>query len=540
MAQDNKILIIGLDGGTWKILRPMMDKGVMPNLKKLVDGGTSGILNSTLPALTPTAMASFQTGVRPDKHGIYEFSQYEPGTYKPGLVSSKSIRKNTIWKILSDAGKKIALVGVPVTYPPEQINGIVLSGLLTPSIESGFVYPSEFKRELLEHIGDYRIHTSPGVFPSKGVNKFLKELIYTEKKRTEAFEYISNKLECDISMIYFQSVDSLQHVLWSWQDPNNSDYSSEKFEKTAVFYKSIDDNIGKLLQLAGEHTNIIIMSDHGFGPLKKTLMANKFLESEGFLKIRTSFKAQALIKLVNLLKRIDFLKIRRVFLNIERRNELLGSVTYDVAIDWSKTTAYMPCGSQTGNIYINLEGREPEGIVTAKQYNQLREQLKTLFEALKDPEMGKPVIKQVYYREDVADVDFKSAPDILVESENGYLFGRGVECSRIWHNPVLGKQETGCHQKDGIYVFYGPDFRRGQGQAEIDIVDLPATILAMMGVEPPSYFDGEIMEFALKENIKKSRFTSLEETKVKGQGQAVYSNNDEEILQKRLKNLGYL
>jgi len=539
MAKNVRVLIIGLDGGTWRVLKPMMNKGVMPNLKKLIESGVSGILNSTLPPLTPPAMASFQTGVLPSKHGIYEFTQYRPGSYRPTFVSSKSLKKKTIWRILSNAGAKIALVGVPLTYPPQPINGISVSGLLTPNLKADFVYPPAFKAELLKNIHDYRFHVSPCLFYTKGLKTFLKEIIYTETKRTEAFKFILSKLDWNIAMLYFQSVDGLQHTLWPMLQPQSREYSPEKFNQISAFFKLVDRTVGDLTTAAGEDMNVIVISDHGFGPFKKIFYLNRWLESKDYVAVKSSVIAQLTLTSVNLFKKIDFFKLRRRFLNIEKMLSL-SSATQNMTIDWSLTKAYMPVGTESGNIIINLKGREPEGIVAPEDYERIRADLKKQLEAIKDPENGQPVIKRIYYRQELSSDDSAFTPDLLVEPEGGYYFNRGLEGSKLFFVPQFGKENKGCHRKEGIYVLSGPAFRHLENGPEAGIVDLPATILALMGIEPPSYFDGKVMNFAFQEHITKKQLMHLGEMEPKEQRQESYSQEDEAILQQRLKDLGYL
>jgi len=541
MSEGNKVLIIGLDGGTWRVLNLLMGEGQMPNLANLVEEGTSGILNSTLPPLTPPAWASFQTGVHPAKHGIYDFTQYRPGSYKPDFVSSASLGEKTIWNILSEAGRRVILVGVPLTYPPGRVNGIVISGLLTPSLRSNFTYPPEFKIELLNTIREYRFITSQDTFFRKGLNAFLLDLVYTERKRVEAAEYILKSKQWDVGMIQFQSIDNLQHALWPLLAPDSKDYSPEKWQRVCSFFRFIDEGIGKLLSLVGENTNIIIISDHGFGPLTKVVYLNRWLESKGLLKVKSSVKTKFILQAANLLKRVDFLKLRRVFLDYAKRESLLSLVTQGIAIDWLQTKCYMLSGSQAGNIYINLKGREPQGIVTSETYEEVKEELKVHLESFRDPDTGQPVLKKVYYREDISSEEGPElTPDLLVEPRAGYMFTRGLGSSSIFETPQFGRDEVGCHRKEGIYVLSGPDFKALGKGPDADIVDIPATILALMGVELPDYFDGKPMEFALNRGIIQVRSQSGERTKLEKREEEVYSEEDKQAIEKRLMELGYL
>ena len=120
----NKVVIIGLDGATWDVLTPLMARGEMPTLRRLAEEGASGTLKSTTPPMTPTACVTLYTGVNPGKHGIIGFENL-PKDGQTELVNSTSWRYKTIWQILSENGRRSILVGLPLTYPPQEINGIV-------------------------------------------------------------------------------------------------------------------------------------------------------------------------------------------------------------------------------------------------------------------------------------------------------------------------------------------------------------------------------------------------------------------------------
>ena len=152
-SQTRRVFCIGLDGGTWTVLRPLLDAGYMPQLSALIQNGRSGILHSTTPPITPAAWSTFMTGCNPGKHGIFDFQGYNRDKHQPYLVDATSLRVPTLWQILSQHSKRIAVVDLPVTYPPPEINGIVVSGIMTPSRQSTFTYPQNFREELESHLG---------------------------------------------------------------------------------------------------------------------------------------------------------------------------------------------------------------------------------------------------------------------------------------------------------------------------------------------------------------------------------------------------
>ena len=541
MSNDTKCLVIGLDGGTWRVLKPLIEEGEMPTLAWLVEQGTCGVLNSTIPPITASAWVSLQTGVSPNKHGIYDFVQYQSGSYKPNFVNSQSIRQKTIWNILNEAGKKVALIGVPITYPPEQVNGVIVSGLLTPSLESNFTYPPELRDELMNNIRDYRFITTQDTFFRRGLNTFLKKLIYTEKKRMEAAEFVFNKYQWDVGVVQFQSLDNLQHALWPILAHDSQEYSPERRRKVINFFQFLDRAIEKLLTIAGENTDVIVISDHGFGRLKKIIFLNRWLEHNKFLVCRSSFVNKSIFGFLNLTKRIDFLKLHYLLLKSKREAQPVTSII-NFGIDWHKTKAYMLSGSQAANIYINIQGREPEGIVVESEYTNVREELKEKLLNLIDPETGESVIKKIYYREEISSANLQVAPDLLVIPVDGYMFSQriGGSSDTIFQNRHYGRDEVGCHCQEGIYSLYGPSFSAQDKGPVANIVDVPATILALMKVKIPSYFDGRPMEFGLKESVSQQRMKEGGEIEAKELGKEVYLKEEKQLIEKRLKNLGYL
>ncbi|MCG8513753.1 MAG: alkaline phosphatase family protein, partial [Halanaerobiales bacterium] len=149
------VLIIGIDGGTWDVLNPAIEAGCMPNLSKLLEKSAHSPLNSVIPAITPAAWGSFQTGKNPGQNGVYDFKYWDQNGHRQ-LVSSESLN-DTIWEIAGKGGKKVGVLNVPMTYPPRKINGDMVCGVLTPGLTSNFTWPPELQAELLEAVPDYDI-----------------------------------------------------------------------------------------------------------------------------------------------------------------------------------------------------------------------------------------------------------------------------------------------------------------------------------------------------------------------------------------------
>jgi len=235
-----RIVILGLDGGSWDCLDFFMSKGVMPNLKELIQAGVSGISESVVPPVTAPAWSSFQTGVNPGKHGVYDFVKYRQGIYSTTFVNSKDIGVKTIWDIASDAGKKIISVNVPMTYPPSKIRGIIISGLMTPNKNCRFTYPDHLLSEIEKEIGDYQIFVDPALYWEKGCQHFVDRCIHVEKKRLDAALYLMRKYDWDLFMLHNQSIDAIQHKIWHSIKRDNPDFDIKEHGYMIKFYKAVD------------------------------------------------------------------------------------------------------------------------------------------------------------------------------------------------------------------------------------------------------------------------------------------------------------
>jgi len=547
MNKCEKIFIIGLDGGTWDILKPLMEEGVMPNLSKLVNEGTSGILKSTIPPVTAPAWASFQTGVNPGKHGIYEFNQYKPGSYRTFFVSSNNIKEETIWQRLSKHRKKIISVNVPLTYPPRKINGYMITGMLTPGIKSNFTYPPELAKEILKIEKNYTIITTQQYFNVWGLEKFINKLIKTEKKRLKITRYLINKYEWDLAMVHFHSSDVLQHALYCYIDRKDTHFNIDTYNRICSFYKSLDENLGDLLNNLPKTTLKIIISDHGFGPVYKTIYINNFLIEKGFIKLEefSLFKKNLLI-FMKFLRRMDRKYIRFLF-SPSKRAKLRGKVRLDKIIDWSRTKSFMINGWVYGNIYLNCIGREEKGLINfGKEYDDLRIELSKLFLALKDPETNKRIIKKVLKREEIYKGEcLNNAPDLILIPEDGYEFSSTFigKSEDLIRKNKLKESHTGSHRREGICVFNGEFIKKGEILKEAYIEDLFPTILYYFGINIPKYIDGKVLTSIFREDFLKNRiikFEGLKDRKMFLKDKEAYSKEEKRRIEKRLKDLGYI
>jgi predicted AlkP superfamily phosphohydrolase/phosphomutase len=536
-----KILIIGLDGGTWTVLKPAMEQGHMPFVKSLVDEGASGTLESTIPAITPAAWGTFQTGRNPGANGVYEFSCFDRQAKKFSPVNSTHLQK-TLWQILSDAGKQVVSLNVPMTYPPQRVNGYVVSGILTPSLASSFTHPPEFKNELLERFPDYNILNLSNI-PKKRISKsgasvFVKDLVRLMKLHADAACYLIEKKPWDAFMLHFQESDVVQHMLFKYLDSNHPEYDPSAQEMLFLaFYNQLDEQIRRVAELFTTQNPggiTLIASDHGFESHHRRFGLGDWLKSEGFLKVK-----QTLLK-----NHVTQQIIEKIYLGTEKvlpkkiKVELRKlRISKQELIDWDHTRAFSEFACGEGFIYL-LEEDEAD---KKKTQNEIVQKIATIV----DPLNSRKIVKKVHLCDELYSGDKKHLmPDIVLEPTDGYSFTGTCLNRRHLFSPVKSEKimNIGKHHKEGIFVASGQGVKKQQ-EAFLRLIDIVPTLLYYMGVPLPSSLEGRVaMELFEAELIKATPVCKFQKMENKNDTpeRYEYSNEEKELIQQRLKDLGYI
>lgn len=494
-VKKRKVFIIGLDGGTWRVFNPLIKKGFMPHFAHLVENGASGILKSTIPPVTIPAWTSYQTGVNPGKHGLYDFIDYRAGTYDWHLSTSKNLKIKTLWEIASEAGKTVVSINVPMTYPPKKVKGAMIGGIMTPGPESKFTYPEDLYEELIREIQEYIIFPELRILFTENLEKPINRLIHIEQKRMEAALYLMKKFDWQIFMLHNQALDLIQHSLWHYIDREHPKFDENKWKIISKFYKFIDDSIKTFLSEIDDDTTVIVMSDHGFGKLDKIFHLNKWLQDEGYLKITNLGQIG---RLENIIKKMDVFKLRKkIWFN--RIDRMRVKMNQAFSINWAKTRAFMGTGQTYGHIYINLKGREQRGIVDMENYEKTIEEIKSKLLLYKDPQSGEPVVERVYKKEEIyTGTEVKNAPDLMVKPREGYGFTKRLNEPKAISLCKEKNDFFGTHREEGIFAFYGRSINPTNNNKTIEMVDIMPTILHLTDIEIPDYLDGKIQKEILE------------------------------------------
>lgn len=547
----SRTFVIGLDGVSFNVLMPFVDKGIMPNLKNILENSCYGDLLSTIPPYTAPAWASFMTGINPGKHGVIsffrnsiEYNNIDPSIQMP--VNSNDIEGITLWDILGAFNKKIGIINVPLTFPAKNINGFMISGMDTPLKSDKYYYPPSLSPGLDNYIIDILSGVEgPKVTDEGFMDRY--EIFRQSKKmmeiRADTVLELMEGEKWDFFMVVFTSTDRILHYFWEYFEDSKDKNLNKKVES---FFGELDKQIGNIVSRLNQYDNLMIISDHGFTRApKKVINLNTWLQKQGFLFTNSKVSLyDSIIKLYqnhrlrNIVKIFVPKKSKRHFQ--ERFGLKLGKI-----IDWNKTKAYYVylynhiCG-----IEINKDWVKKERSVSKEEYEIIRKQLIKKVSRLVDPENGRSVVEKVFRREEMySGKNLEKIPDIILilkpEYKGGRLFG-----DQIFMKNTSGKY--GDHKQEGIFIFSGPNAKHGKLDKNYSIMDIAPTISYLMKIPISNKFDGEIISDAfnpsfLAENpIRYQDITKKIKIKERKKAETIMSEEDVNSVKKRLKDIGYL
>lgn len=552
----NKVFVIGLDGATFGLIKPWSEAGYLPTLKRLMDHGIAGPLTSTYPPLTGPAWSSFMTGKSPGQHGIFEFFYRRNGSYKQVLHHRLDIRGKTLWRRLSDAGKYVGVIGVPLTYPPEALTGFCITGLLTPPNSKDFTSPPELYRELSSELGEYMLRHDEKYRPSHP-EEFLREQYQILENNIQAALYLMKTKPWDFFMLHILGTDRISHEFWHNLDQNHPMHNPEERERLGNvildYYQAVDKKLEEVVSELDEKTAIIVMSDHGFGPVKKFINVNYWLMKKGFLKLKrtpATWFRYLLFRLGFNYSRLGRLVLRFGFgkqakkLGRAKREDLQRKVFLSLDdVDWTRSTAYSM--GNFGQLFVNLKGREPKGIVTeGADYDDVIGRLTDLLMHLEDPETGEKVVDSILPGKEIYRGPFiEKSPDIMFFTNRMEYKVMGLSdfsSPRVFE-PIFGT--TGHHRMDGILICSAPGvFREGIWGVDAKIQDLAPTILYLMGQGISVSMDGRVLLDLFTEEFRSQNLVSLigADDESDESDQQPLSRKEEELVKERLSALGYV
>ncbi|WP_458207781.1 alkaline phosphatase family protein [Haladaptatus sp. NG-SE-30] len=533
-----RTLVIGLDGACLPVLERFFDTGVLPNLERLFDSGVSGPLESQIPPWTPSAWPSLFTGVNPGKHGVFSFLDYDG--YDWDVVNGSHVQAKTLWEHLSEEGFSSVVVNVPVTHPPREFDGALVPGYMAP--ESPACHPSGLLDELRDEIGDYRIYpNSDGVSDTAAISEYRS----VTEMRGDAFRYLADRFDPDFGFVEFQQTDTVFH-----EHPGETDI-------VRTVYEAVDEQVGRILDECDPDT-VLVVSDHGIGEYTGYgFYVNEFLAEHGYTATRQGGDGMPSWVPIregrlrdgdessdssnderDLLKELTALAAR-YGLTTHRAGKLLETVGLrdfaarfvpDEAIrasskqvDFAASQAYMRARIECG-VRINLEGREPEGVVPQERYESLRTELVELLRSAETPD-GDPVFEEVAPREAYFDgpkadkaVDIVTVPADFDHFLSAELTGQTfAPPGQPWN-----------HKRDGVVAMAGEGVQGSLDDAHL--FDVTPTVLALFGLPASTEMDGSVLSCA-EASGERAYSTRRELTQ---------RETDDESIEDRLTAMGYL
>lgn len=549
-----RVVFAGIDGATWDVIQPMMDAGQLPNLAALVRAGVSGPLKSTVPPNSSLAWTSFQTGVHPGKHGIFFFREQRHGSYVRPVVSWNSVQAPSIWRLASDAGKKVCTVTVPLTFPVEQIRGAMIGGLLTPDRNSDFIWPPELRQELQAAIGDVPADNEPEVlFHTAGEEKAIQSLFHVIEQITRMGEHLLATRNPDLFAIVFRQVDLTSHQAWCYQDPEWQRLNPGKWEARrdllARVYTAVDAAFGRIrdqaLRMDGE-VAFGTCSDHGFGPLTYRYYMNKWLVDQGYLVLKGGVSWQR-FRLWTQKRWHGVLRRTGAMAAMARRGKRLpgSEQTIMKMVDWSRTRAYSSFSGGEDIVLINLRGREPSGIVSpGAEYEALREEIIEKVTQMRAAD-GARIVSRAFKREELWQGDqVFLAPDIQCVTVDTACNMSPSPVHPVVAEPAV-EGRPAMHRMNGIYGWEGRGiFRPGTRLAGPQIADMAPTILHLLGLPVDDHMDGRVMEECFTDEWRAAHPVQRRSGHVRlaprGAADDGRSKSEEERLIETMKALGYM
>ncbi|MXV62529.1 phosphodiesterase [Natronorubrum sp. JWXQ-INN-674] len=520
-----RAFVLGFDGVPWRLIEQWSEEGELPNFAQLREDGASGSLESTTPATTPLAWPSIATGVWPDKHGLYGFQNLSSG-YSHEMYTSQDVQQPTLWEQVSPAH----VGNVPMSYPATEIDGSMVTGMMTPSTEREYTHPPELKDEIEARIPDYDISLDYPDYADR-LDEFEVAVDDMLADRRELMQLQMDEAGEDWRLFFFvyTAPDRFQHLIWD-------------MDRILDHYKKLDEILGEVMAYTDRHdADLYVVSDHGFGPIEELVYVNHFLERDGYLHREEDDGARGALASLGISRDRITDALERVGISEEMivstlPRALVDSVAEQIPgdhalydVDYDRTVAFV---HGAGCLYVNDTERFDSGVVDPNQIPAIKDELTDLFESVTDDDGQQKLT--VSDGDELFPTD-DGSPDLVVN-------GNGVYEAR---NALTGEPtgDTGTyaasHRSEGIVLCRGPSIEPGASLRGARVVDIAPTLLHGIGEPVPENADGRVLFDAFDEAATPAS-TKVERTGVsKGEGGEAVDDDFTDV-EDRLKGLGYM
>jgi predicted AlkP superfamily phosphohydrolase/phosphomutase len=455
-----RIAVIGLDCAAPQLLFDRLEDEV-PNISSFVQNSMYGDLESITPPITVPAWACGMTGKTPGRLGIYGFRNRKDTSYEGlAIATSLAVKEPAVWDLLGEAGKKSLLIGVPPGYPIRPLEGWRVSCFLTPPSAERYTWPNDLKTEVEEEVGEY-IFDIPN-FRRQGPDFVLRQVRAMTERRFKLARRLVREKPWDFFMMVEMGLDRLHHVFWGYWDSEHPKYQpGNPFENAfRDYYRLLDREVGSLLEVLPDDAIKIVMSDHGARAMTGGVCINDWLLQEGYLVLS---------------------------------EPLRGRVPIGKApVDWSRTVAWGD-GGYYGRLFLNMKGREPQGVVEQSRYEEVRGELIRKLEAMPGPE-GRPLGNVVIKPNDVYPEVRGVAPDLIVyfgdlEWRSVGTLGMGEGGGVFTHENDTGPDGAN-HDKLAVFAMQGLPGQPMGRQEDLRLIDVGPTFMKLYGLPEPEGLEG--------------------------------------------------
>jgi len=437
----------------------------LPHMKKLMEAGTYGELESTIPPITVPAWTCMLTGKDPGELGFYGFHNRADYSYEQmSIATSAAVKHTRVWGRASASGQRVVVVGVPQTYPPRPLNGYLVTCFLTPSTFSEYTYPSSLKAEIAQVVGDYKLDVQD--FRTEDKDYLLRQIYDMTEKRCRLVKHFLRTKPWEFFMWVEMGVDRIHHGFWKYMDPAHPKHEPGNRYQDAIrdYYRYLDEQIGEMVELVPDDAAVLVMSDHGAQPLEGGICFNEWLMQEGYLVLED--QPEGIVPLAK------------------------------CEINWQRTKAW-GAGGYYGRLFLNVEGREPQGVIPPQEYEATRDELIAKLEALTDPQ-GRNIGTRAFKPEEVYREVNNIPPDLIVYFGN--LAWRSVGSVGLGTLHTF-ENDTGPddanHAQNGLFILTAPG-AAGQGLVPTHSWRAIApAMLGLLGLEVPPDIEGESLLGAL-------------------------------------------
>ncbi len=496
-------IVIGLDGATWRVLDPLIDAGRMPRLAAFLEDAARGEFESVRPPISSPAWYAYSTGKDPGSLGIYGWRNFDPDTHEATFNAYDALDEPELWDLVGWAGKTSAVINVPVTFPPKQIEGAMVCGMQAEPHQA-YTHPPELKDALEAKHGyrpvpKHRMRWDP--------DEAYDEILELMPTRFEAARELVD--DVDLLHVTIFHIDELMHTAWGTS-------------RLEAAFERLDEALGAFLDDLPETTDVVLMSDHGFGPADQAFNLSTWLIENGYLATEGDplgrwLRAIGLhrdrlergLRKVGLLNAAKRLVPKGLQSRVRERDGSASDQRRLPNVDWARTSAFA-----STNFTIHVLDEE--------QLDPIARELSEL----EDPQ-GRPVFDEVLHAEDVYEEARGPAPDLLLVPREGIMLSDELG-EPLWEDLEPGR---GDHRLEGILALKGPSFRT-EPIEDARLIDLAPTLLHALELPVPRSMDGRVLDVFTHER-------PIERTS-EAAARSPYTEEQLDSVEERLRGLGYL